>query len=202
MLRGLKTRSPSYWRQWRCLRGRGILIDFVPVGQRQGPIGLTYNVHMHNISLRSDGQPRKAHTMKTAEERGRDPPDPGPQLVFGPVFPRRLGQSLGIDPVPPMTCNWNCRYCQLGRTAPLRSRRAEYVLSRDVIREVEGALSRVEEGAVDWVTFVGSGETLLHVGLGSMIRSTKDLADLPVRHGETFWVSRDAVFPPSRPSHS
>jgi wyosine [tRNA(Phe)-imidazoG37] synthetase (radical SAM superfamily) len=100
--------------------------------------------------------------------------------VFGPVFSRRLGQSLGIDPVPAKTCNWNCIYCQLGRTAPLRSRRAEYVPSRGVIREVEDALARVEEGAVDWVTFVGSGETLLHLDLGWMLRATKDLTDLPV----------------------
>ncbi|MGW8266598.1 MAG: radical SAM protein [Longimicrobiales bacterium] len=118
--------------------------------------------------------------MKTAEERGREPPEPGPRYVFGPVFSRRLGQSLGIDPLPPKTCNWNCIYCQLGKTSPLRSRRAEYVPSREVIREVERALSRVEEGAVDWVTFVGSGETLLHLGLGWMLRATKDLTDLPV----------------------
>ena len=36
--------------------------------------------------------------------------------VYGPVPSRRLGRSLGIDPVPPKTCNWNCVYCQLGRT--------------------------------------------------------------------------------------
>jgi len=39
--------------------------------------------------------------------------------VFGPVPSRRLGQSLGIDPVPLKTCNWNCVYCQLGHSKPL-----------------------------------------------------------------------------------
>jgi wyosine [tRNA(Phe)-imidazoG37] synthetase (radical SAM superfamily) len=62
----------------------------------------------------------------------------------------------------------------------LRSRRARFVPARDVIREAEGALSRCEEGAVDWVTFVGSGETLLHLDLGWMLRAIKDLTDLPV----------------------
>jgi len=51
--------------------------------------------------------------------------DQGPRYVFGPVFSRRLGRSLGIDPVPAKTCNWNCVYCQLVRTVPLRGRRAE-----------------------------------------------------------------------------
>ncbi len=40
------------------------------------------------------------------------------QHVYGPVPSRRLGQSLGIDPIPFKTCNGNCVYCQLGRTSP------------------------------------------------------------------------------------
>jgi wyosine [tRNA(Phe)-imidazoG37] synthetase (radical SAM superfamily) len=36
--------------------------------------------------------------------------------VYGPIPSQRLGQSLGIDPIPFKTCNWNCVYCQLGRT--------------------------------------------------------------------------------------
>ena len=118
--------------------------------------------------------------MKTSGDRNPEPTEPNPRYVFGPVFSRRLGQSLGIDPLPPKTCNWNCVYCQLGRTAPLQSRRAALVPPRDVIKEVADALSRLEEGAVDWVTFVGSGETLLHLDLGWMLRATKDLTDLPV----------------------
>jgi wyosine [tRNA(Phe)-imidazoG37] synthetase (radical SAM superfamily) len=47
--------------------------------------------------------------------------------VFGPVSSRRLGQSLGIDPIPLKTCNWNCVYCQLGRTSPLAKHRSEYI---------------------------------------------------------------------------
>lgn len=39
--------------------------------------------------------------------------------IYGPVPSRRLGRSLGIDPVPIKTCNWNCVYCQLGRTRRL-----------------------------------------------------------------------------------
>jgi wyosine [tRNA(Phe)-imidazoG37] synthetase (radical SAM superfamily) len=45
------------------------------------------------------------------------------KYVYGPVPSRRLGQSLGIDPIPLKTCNWNCVYCQLGRTVPVWSKK-------------------------------------------------------------------------------
>ncbi len=100
--------------------------------------------------------------------------------VFGPVPSRRLGQSLGIDPVGLKVCNWNCVYCQLGRTAPLVDERREYVPREEVLAEVEAALAEHAPGEIDWVTFVGSGETCLHTGLGWMIRQVKRLTELPV----------------------
>jgi len=118
--------------------------------------------------------------MKAADGGCSEEPDQGPRYVFGPVFSRRLGQSLGIDPVPAKTCNWNCVYCQLGRTVPLLSRRAEYVPTGKVLEEIEAELSRHRPSAIDWVTFVGSGETLLHRQLGRMLRGTRELTDLPV----------------------
>lgn len=51
---------------------------------------------------------------------------PKMKYVFGPVPSRRLGQSLGIDTIPLKTCNWNCVYCQLGRTVPLTNVRRSY----------------------------------------------------------------------------
>ncbi|RJP49497.1 MAG: radical SAM protein, partial [Anaerolineaceae bacterium] len=59
--------------------------------------------------------------------------------VFGPVPSRRLGQSLGIDTIPLKTCNWNCVYCQLGRTVPLTNERREYIPSADILAEVDAA---------------------------------------------------------------
>jgi wyosine [tRNA(Phe)-imidazoG37] synthetase (radical SAM superfamily) len=102
------------------------------------------------------------------------------RFVFGPVPSRRLGQSLGIDPIPLKTCNWNCVYCQLGRSIPLRYERREYVPRQDVVVELEQALGAHDPGEIDWVTFVGSGEPTLHVDLGWMIRRAKELTDLPV----------------------
>jgi wyosine [tRNA(Phe)-imidazoG37] synthetase (radical SAM superfamily) len=100
--------------------------------------------------------------------------------VFGPVPSRRLGQSLGIDPVPLKTCNWNCIYCQLGRSIPLTNARREYFPHEDMIIEVEQALASHAQGEIDWVTFVGSGETTLHANIGWLIRQVKSLTHLPV----------------------
>lgn len=102
------------------------------------------------------------------------------KYVFGPVPSRRLGQSLGIDTIPLKTCNWNCVYCQLGRTVPLTNQRREYFPRQDILAEVECALAAHETGGIDWVTFVGSGEPTLHVGLGWLIRGVKTRTDLPV----------------------
>jgi len=100
--------------------------------------------------------------------------------VFGPVPSRRLGQSLGIDPVPMKTCNWNCVYCQLGRTRPLRTERRINFPNLEILSQVRAALGAHKPGEIDWVTFVGSGETTLHAGLGEMIRGVKRMTDLPV----------------------
>jgi wyosine [tRNA(Phe)-imidazoG37] synthetase (radical SAM superfamily) len=54
------------------------------------------------------------------------------KCVFGPVPSRRLGQFLGIDTIPLKTCNWNCVYCQLGRTQPVIYKRADYFPPADI----------------------------------------------------------------------
>jgi wyosine [tRNA(Phe)-imidazoG37] synthetase (radical SAM superfamily) len=102
------------------------------------------------------------------------------KFVFGPVPSRRLGQSLGIDPVPLKTCNWNCVYCQLGRTIPLKNVRGEFFRREDILAETEQALSSHKPGEIDWVTFVGSGETTLHTGIGWLLQQVKSLTDIPV----------------------
>jgi wyosine [tRNA(Phe)-imidazoG37] synthetase (radical SAM superfamily) len=102
------------------------------------------------------------------------------KYVYGPVPSRRLGQSLGIDPIPLKTCNWNCVYCQLGRTRPLVNERIYYSPPEEILVQMEGSLDAHEPGEIDWVTFVGSGEPTLHVGIGRMIREVKALTDIPV----------------------
>ena len=102
------------------------------------------------------------------------------KYVFGPVPSRRLGQSLGIDTIPLKTCNWNCVYCQLGRSVPLTNAQREHFPRADILAEVETALSAHPPGAIDWVTFVGSCEPTLHSGIGWLIQQVKALTSLPV----------------------
>jgi wyosine [tRNA(Phe)-imidazoG37] synthetase (radical SAM superfamily) len=104
----------------------------------------------------------------------------GMKYVFGPVPSRRLGQSLGIDTIPLKTCNWNCVYCQLGRTTPVVNERKIYFPMGEILVQVREALAMHEPGEIDWVTFVGSGEPTLHADIGTLIREVKALTDLPV----------------------
>ncbi len=102
------------------------------------------------------------------------------KTVFGPIPSRRLGQSLGIDPIPLKTCNWNCVYCQLGRSRPMTNERKEYVDPNLIQAQLNAVLDTHAPGKIDWLTFVGSGEPTLHAGLGKMIRTVKEMTDIPV----------------------
>jgi wyosine [tRNA(Phe)-imidazoG37] synthetase (radical SAM superfamily) len=102
------------------------------------------------------------------------------RYVFGPIPSRRLGHSLGVDPIAFKTCNWNCVYCQLGRSTPLRHERKDYVPPDEVVSEVKEAVAAQGARAIDWITFGGSGEPTLHASLGRMIREVKEATALPV----------------------
>jgi len=101
------------------------------------------------------------------------------RYVYGPVPSRRLGRSLGVDPIPLKTCNWNCVYCQLGRSTPLTNERREYVPREAILEEIKEALAHHRDD-IDFISFVGSGEPTLHIGLGWLIRSVKAITSIPV----------------------
>lgn len=100
--------------------------------------------------------------------------------VYGPIPSRRLGRSLGVDLIPLKTCNWNCVYCQLGRTTPLTNARQEYIPRQAILDEVAAALAHHAAGSVDFISLVGSGEPTLHSGIGWLIRAIKAITALPV----------------------
>jgi wyosine [tRNA(Phe)-imidazoG37] synthetase (radical SAM superfamily) len=104
----------------------------------------------------------------------------GLKHVFGPVRSRRLGRSLGVDPIPLKTCNFNCVYCQLGRTRRLASRRRRYFDASEMLAEVATAVAHQGAETIDWITFVGSGETTLYSHLGYLLRMVKAATGLPV----------------------
>ena len=100
--------------------------------------------------------------------------------IYGPVPSRRLGQSLGVDPIPFKTCNYNCVYCQLGRTTPLTNERKEYIPCDDILAELRRVVAGLESSDVDYITIVGEGEPLLYSKLGRLIREAKELTRLPL----------------------
>ena len=100
--------------------------------------------------------------------------------VYGPVPSRRLGQSLGVDPIPFKTCNYSCVYCQLGRTTPFTTEWRDFFPPEDILEELRDALARSGPGEIDYITFVGQGEPLLCASLGKLIRGVKSLTPLPV----------------------
>ncbi len=101
------------------------------------------------------------------------PTPESPRNVFGPVPSRRLGQSLGVDPFPQKVCNYNCVYCQLGRTQPLRGERRDLVPPERILGQIEQGLAGGLAERVDYLTFVGRGEPLLCASLGWLIRQVK-----------------------------
>jgi len=101
------------------------------------------------------------------------------KTVFGPVPSRRLGRSLGIDLIPLKTCNYQCIYCQLGKTTYFTNERKSYFPPKDILREVEEAIQK-NEGAIDYITFVGSGEPTLCEDLGDLIKGIKLFTEIPI----------------------
>lgn len=98
--------------------------------------------------------------------------------IFGPVPSRRLGFSLGIDTVPPKTCNLDCIYCQVGRTTNKTIDRKEYISCEDILPEIEEILKQKKR--IDYITFSGSGEPTLNSRIKTMINNIKKLTSIPI----------------------
>ncbi len=98
--------------------------------------------------------------------------------IFGPVPSRRLGLSLGIDPLNCKSCNLNCVYCELGRTVHYVCERKIFVETDSLLKELKGYFA--SGGRADFLTFSGSGEPTLALNLGSLIDAVKKEFGLPV----------------------
>jgi len=98
-----------------------------------------------------------------------------PMIVYGPVPSRRLGQSIGINNIPPKTCSYSCVYCQLGRTNRMRIGRQAFYQPEEICREAETKLRQLdaENKKADYFSFVPDGEPTLDVNLGKTIARLK-----------------------------
>lgn len=93
------------------------------------------------------------------------------KYIYGPVYSWRLGMSLGIDPVTreSKVCNFDCVYCQLGRTVQCTTQREDFVSVDEIMEEIH-ALAPM---AIDYYTFSGRGEPTLAKNLGAMIQALR-----------------------------
>jgi wyosine [tRNA(Phe)-imidazoG37] synthetase (radical SAM superfamily) len=104
------------------------------------------------------------------------------KYLFGPVYSRRLGHSLGIDLLPPKICTLNCVYCEVGPTTNLTCERKEYVPTEEIIKEIDQVLAQEGTGGrpIDVFTLTAMGEPTLHSGIGKIIAHLKAKTDKPV----------------------
>ena len=101
------------------------------------------------------------------------------RYVYGPVPSRRLGRSLGIDPIPSKTCNYQCIYCQLGKTTKFTNERKDFYPKEEIYKELEESIKQ-NTGKFDFITFVGSGEPTLCKSLGNLILKAKKISKKPI----------------------
>ncbi|AWB10498.1 Wyosine [tRNA(Phe)-imidazoG37] synthetase, radical SAM superfamily [Thermodesulfobium acidiphilum] len=93
------------------------------------------------------------------------------QFLFGPVPSRRLGLSLGINIIPHKVCNFNCVYCEVGRTTNLINDRRSFYNPDEIEKDFRENYKRM--GRFDFVTFSGSGEPTLNKDIGRLIKYVK-----------------------------
>ena len=102
------------------------------------------------------------------------------ETVFGPIFSRRLGSSLGINLLPEKgkICNFDCIYCECGWN---RDGRNDTVLptAEKVRTDLERMLQRLvkEKTPVDSITFSGDGEPTINPEFPQIIDDTLRLRD-------------------------
>ena len=98
-------------------------------------------------------------------------------IAFGPVPSRRLGQSLGINNIPPKVCTYSCIYCQLGRTNNQISQRKSFYKPKEIKQSVDKKMKEAKERGetIDYLTFVPDGEPTLDINLGKEIELLKTL---------------------------
>jgi wyosine [tRNA(Phe)-imidazoG37] synthetase (radical SAM superfamily) len=82
----------------------------------------------------------------------------------------------------------------------------DFFPAEEILTEVKNAIQSHPAGEIDWITFVGSGETTLCSSLGWLIREVKKLTSLPIAvitNGSLFYkreirqdlLAADAVLP-------
>ena len=102
------------------------------------------------------------------------------KIVFGPIFSRRLGSSLGINLLPEngKICNFDCIYCECGWNRDGRED-SRLPLPAELETALRSKLQECRDNGVriDSITFSGDGEPTLNPHFPEMIDITLRLRD-------------------------
>jgi len=102
------------------------------------------------------------------------------EIIFGPVFSRRLGVSLGINLLPTEAkyCNFNCLYCECGWTN-LKDNKDKLKLPtfEEFYKALENRLLEMKSKnkPLGTITFAGNGEPTIHPDFEQIIDATIEL---------------------------
>lgn len=101
------------------------------------------------------------------------------KIIYGPIFSRRLGRSLGVNllPVSRKTCSFDCVYCQYNQTTDwtLALERESLPTPDEVFDAVEKALQKPR--SMDFLTFSGNGEPTIHPDFLEILKGVRELLD-------------------------
>lgn len=93
-------------------------------------------------------------------------------VVYGPIHSRRLGHSLGINPLPLSYkfCDFDCVYCQYGWT-PDKGSGEKLKRAPQLLEEIQKSFAhhRQIKTPVDCITIAGNGEPTMHPDFLSIV---------------------------------
>lgn len=103
------------------------------------------------------------------------------EIVFGPIFSRRLGSSLGVNLLPSVgkLCNFDCVYCECGwnKDGAVEGRRFPELQDVELALRTKLQKAASEGVPVDSITFSGNGEPTMHPDFAKIIDITLRLRD-------------------------
>nr|QGT50425.1 UPF0026 protein [uncultured Helicobacter sp.] len=112
-------------------------------------------------------------------------------IVFGPVYSRRFGRSLGVDLSPSVKqCNFDCVYCELQRAKSIESMK-EIIAVQDIIDAVKKVIETYQNN-FDVLTITANGEPTLYPHLRILIRQIRTFLPDPIKlmiltNGSLLW---------------
>ncbi len=101
-------------------------------------------------------------------------------VVYGPIHSRRLGCSLGINPLPVSYkfCDFDCVYCQYGWT-PEKGNGEKLKRAPELLNEIEKSFQyhRRVGTPVKCITLAGNGEPTIHPDFAALVDGIINLRD-------------------------